>query len=101
MEQHLMRIESDSAVIFNAPFSAGKHRQMSIAFETDEVQLQKLRERLRGMSDDELINFGKEVRALSEPRVSVTPDPWKAQLEEARAECRRRHPTPGCNATVE
>jgi hypothetical protein len=65
---------------------------MSIAFESEEVQLQKLRERLRAMSDEELIKFGKMVRSLSAPRVSVTPDPWKAQLEEARAEWRRRHP---------
>jgi hypothetical protein len=43
------------------------------------------------MSDDELIKFGKIVRRLSEPRVSVTPDPWKTQLGEARAEWRRRH----------
>ena len=62
-----------------------------IAFESDEVQLHKLRERLRKMSDDELIKFGKMVRGLSAPRVSVTPDPWKAQLEEARAEWRQRH----------
>jgi hypothetical protein len=67
---------------------------MSIAFESDEVQLQKLRERLRQMSDDELIKFGKAVRSLSEPRVSLTPDPWKAQLEEARAEWRRRRSKP-------
>jgi hypothetical protein len=65
---------------------------MSIAFEPEEVQLQKLRERLREMSDDDLIKFGKMVRSLSEPRVSVTLDPWKAQLEEVRAEWRRRHP---------
>lgn len=65
---------------------------MSIAFESEEVQLQKLRDRLRQMSDEELIRFGKTVRGLSEPRVSVTPDPWKAQLEEARAEWRRRYP---------
>ena len=64
----------------------------SIAFESEETQLQKLRERLREMSDDELIKFGKIVRGLSEPRVSVTADPWKAQLEEARAEWLRRHP---------
>jgi hypothetical protein len=64
---------------------------MSIAFESEETQLQKLRERLRQMSDDESIKFGRSVRSLSEPRVSVTPDPWKAQLEEARAEWRRRH----------
>jgi hypothetical protein len=56
------------------------------------TQLQKLRERLRQMSDDELIKFGEVVRGLSEPRVSVTPDPWKAQLEESRAEWGRRHP---------
>jgi len=63
-----------------------------IAFESPDVQLQKLRERLRLMSDEELVKFGKQVRSLSEPRVGVTPDPWRAQLQEARAEWRRRHP---------
>ena len=53
--------------------------------------MQKLRERLRLVSDEELVKFGKMVRGLSEPRVGVTPDPWKAQLQEARAEWRRRH----------
>ena len=62
-----------------------------IAFESSGLNLQKLRERLRLMSDEELVKFGKLVRSLSAPRVSVTPDPWKAQLEEARAEWRRRH----------
>jgi hypothetical protein len=61
-----------------------------IAFESEEVALRNLRERLRLMSDEELIAFRKMVRGLSAPRVSVTPDPWKAQLEEARAEWRRR-----------
>lgn len=65
-----------------------------IRFESEEVQIRKLRERLRRMSDEELIKFGKMVRGLSAPRVSVTPDPWKAQLQEARAEWRRRHPRP-------
>jgi len=51
---------------------------MSIAFKSSEVQLQKLRERLRPMSDEELIRFGKMARQLSAPRVGVTPDPWKA-----------------------
>ena len=63
-----------------------------IAFESEESQLRKLRERLRQMSDEELIKFGKTVRALSAPRVGVTPDPWKAQLQVVRAEWRRRHP---------
>ncbi len=48
-----------------------------IGFESDETILQKLRERLRSMSDDELIRFGKEVRRLAE-------NPFQKQLEEAR-----------------
>lgn len=62
-----------------------------IAFESPEVTLAKLRERLRSMSDEELIKFGKQIRALSGSRVSPTPDPWKEQLEMAREEWRRRH----------
>ena len=54
--------------------------------------MQKLRERLRLMSDEELVKFGKMVRGLGEPRVGGTPDPWKAQLRDARAEWPRRHP---------
>ena len=64
----------------------------SIAFQSDETHLEKLRERLRLMSDEELIKFGKQVRALSAPRVGVTHDPWPAQLRLAREEWRRRHP---------
>ena len=63
-----------------------------IAFQSDETELAKLRERLRKMSDEELIKFGKTVRGLSVPRVGVTPDPWQVQLRMARAEWRRRHP---------
>jgi hypothetical protein len=78
------------------PTSAGKETGTShlkgIAFESDETQLQKLGERLRKMSDEELIKFGKMVRGLSTPRVGVTPHPWKVQLQLARAEWRRRHP---------
>ena len=39
-----------------------------------EVTLAKLCERLRLMSNEELVKFGKMVRGLSEPRVSVMPD---------------------------
>ena len=54
-----------------------------IGFESDEAILQKLRERLRRMTDEELIRFGKEVRKLSE-------NPFQRQLEEARREWKRR-----------
>ena len=56
---------------------------MSISFESDKVILEKLRERLRRMTDEELIKFGKDVRRLAE-------NPFQRQLEEARAEWRRR-----------
>jgi hypothetical protein len=36
-----------------------------IGFESDEAVLQKLRERLRNMTDAELIHFGKTVSQLS------------------------------------
>ena len=63
-----------------------------IAFEPEEVQLQKLRERQRQMSDEELIKFGKQLRALRAPRVGVLDDSWPAQLQAAREEWGRRHP---------
>jgi hypothetical protein len=46
-------------------------------------QFRKLRERLRKMTDEELIKFGREVRKLAE-------NPFQRQLDEARAEWKRR-----------
>jgi len=60
---------------------------MAIAFESDD---QQLRERLRKMSDTELMRFGKAARSLCRHR--DCPETFKRQLEEARAEWRRRHP---------
>jgi uncharacterized protein HemY len=56
---------------------------MAIDFKSEEEALRNLRERLRRMSDAELIRFGKEVRRLAE-------NPFQRQLEEARAEWKRR-----------
>ena len=56
---------------------------MSISFESEEIVLSKLREKLRKMTDEELIRFGKEVRRLAE-------NPFQRQLDEARAEWKRR-----------
>jgi len=44
------------------------------------------------MGDEELIKFGKYARSLAGIRVSGLPDPYKIQLDEARAEWRRRYP---------
>jgi hypothetical protein len=56
---------------------------MAISFQSDEEVLRKLRDKLRKMSDQELIKFGKDVRRLAE-------NPFQRQLEEARAEWKRR-----------
>jgi hypothetical protein len=56
---------------------------MSISFESEEIILEKLRKRLRRMTDEELIRFEKDVRKLAE-------NPFQRQLEEARAEWKRR-----------
>jgi hypothetical protein len=56
-----------------------------IGFESEEVQLRKLRDRLRTMSDEELIQFGESLRNLCRvKRVSATPDNFEQQLKEAR-----------------
>ena len=60
---------------------------MAISFQSDEEVLRKLRDKLRNMSDEELIKFGKEVRRLAE-------NPFQRQLEEARAEWKRRRRFP-------
>jgi uncharacterized protein HemY len=57
---------------------------MSISFESEEIIQKKLRDRLRRMTDEELIRFGKEVRRLAE-------NPFQRQLEEARKEWKRRN----------
>ncbi len=61
---------------------------MAVGFESDEIHLYRLRERLRAMSDEALIAFGKYAKSLCGIRVSGTPDPYKIQLDEARREWR-------------
>jgi hypothetical protein len=39
---------------------------MAISFQSDEEVLRKLRDKLRKMSNEESIRFGKEVRGLAE-----------------------------------
>jgi hypothetical protein len=56
---------------------------MGISFESEEIVLNKLRERLRRVTDEELIKFGKDVRKLAE-------NPFQRQLEEVRREWKRR-----------
>ena len=55
--------------------------------------IEKLRERLRKMTDKELREFGEAAKYMVSPRANMGKPPLPAfvlQLEEARAEWRRR-----------
>jgi hypothetical protein len=57
---------------------------------------EELRERLGEMSDLELRRFGQRARKLSDPKMNLgATKPHVIELEEARAEWRRRHPKSG------
>ncbi|MGB2662752.1 MAG: hypothetical protein WAK48_02035 [Candidatus Acidiferrum sp.] len=65
---------------------------------TSEFNLENLRERLRRLSDDELIQFGKACRDMLTPQANLGRPPREVfviQLQEARKEWRRRHPKNG------
>ena len=62
---------------------------MEIAIQSSD-ELEQVRNRLRKMSDAQLVTFGKAARSLC--RDPKCPDTFKRQLEEARAEWKRRHP---------
>jgi hypothetical protein len=62
-------------------------------FTSDQIDLGELRERLRKMNDVELLAFGKAARYMCSPAANLgkSPrEPFVIQLEEARAEWRRR-----------
>ena len=63
---------------------------MSISFDSEEIILEKLRGRLRRMTEKELIEFGKNVRKLAE-------NPFQRQLDEATREWKRRKEAAGSN----
>jgi hypothetical protein len=61
-----------------------------------DFDIEDLRTRLRKMSDEELRNFGKAARQMVSPGANMGKPPLQTfvlQLEEARAEWRRRHPS--------
>jgi hypothetical protein len=67
----------------------------STQFTSDEVDLERYRARLRQMTDEELIREGKTGRYLCSPTANFGKPPRKVfvvQLEEVKAEWRRRHP---------
>ena len=62
---------------------------------SDHVDVEALRQRLRKMTDAELLRFGKDNRYMCSPYANLGKpplEPFVVQLREARAEWRRRHP---------
>jgi hypothetical protein len=56
--------------------------------------IEQIRERIRKMSDAELRKFGRDAQDSSDPKKNFGPrnPAFKIQVDEARAEWRRRHP---------
>jgi hypothetical protein len=73
---------------------SGMHR---FARDEEAVDLEELRVRLRRMSEAELVRYGQDAAFMCSPRANMGKPPCKPfviQLEECRAEWRRRHPRP-------
>ena len=64
--------------------------------QTEPEDIEKIRERLRKMSDLEQRQYGRAARDLADPKKNLgKPNPsFQVQPDEARAEWRRRHPAP-------
>jgi hypothetical protein len=62
--------------------------------QANQESVEQIRERLRKMSDLELRQYGRSARVMSDPTKHFgQPNPaFAIQLQEARAEWRRRHP---------
>jgi hypothetical protein len=66
---------------------------MSIGF-SEEFDTPSLQKRLREMSDEKLLQFGRDARYMCSPRANLGQPPREAfviQLKEAKLEWRRRH----------
>jgi len=62
--------------------------------QTEPEDIERIRERIRKMSDLELRQYGRAARDLFNPKKNFgPPNPsFQIQLDEARAEWKRRHP---------
>jgi hypothetical protein len=63
--------------------------------------LEEIREELRKMSDNELRKHGRSLREFCKPdHTGEVNEDWLRQLNEARAEWKRRHPKPPLSKSV-
>jgi hypothetical protein len=62
---------------------------------TDPEYAAEIRERVRKMSDQVLLRYGAICKSMRGPETNLDKpslDAWTVQLQEARAEWRKRHP---------
>jgi hypothetical protein len=67
------------------------------AIGTQNEDLEMLRERLRKMTDKQLLEYGRACRYMCRPEANLGKPPQESSvihLREARAEWERRHPKP-------
>jgi len=63
--------------------------------DTDPGNVGEIRERVRKMSDEELLRYATLCKSMCSPETNLDKpslDAWTIQLHEARAEWRKRHP---------
>ena len=72
-------------------------------FAETKFTVEDFRKRIQAMSDDQLLQYGKAAAYMADPKYSTdgrTVEPvFKIQLQECRAEWKRRHPktpSPAC-----
>jgi hypothetical protein len=61
----------------------------------DRENAAEIRERVRKMSDEELLRYGAVCKSMCSPETNLDKpslDTWTGQLQEARAEWLKRHP---------
>ncbi len=70
------------------------NQAVSVSFLSSDELRERRRAELRAMSDEQLIEHGKTIRRIiGKPNPNVKPpEGFLRQLEDARAEWRRRHP---------
>lgn len=67
---------------------------MSVGFQSDSDLRERRKAELRAMTDEELIEHGRAIKRIIGPvnKNVRPPEGFTQQLEDARAEWRRRHP---------
>jgi hypothetical protein len=72
----------------------GELRSPVTMIQSKPENIEQIRERLRGMSDNDLLRYGQASRYMADPKNNHgdSNPAIQVQLDEARAEWKRRHP---------